>query len=145
MTMTTAICTSHLRVGQESVNILYSIKIVLVAYILKAETSCTVRFVTNLVPLAAAALPHHAVFIYFAIKIQKDLIIMATAICTSLLRVGQESVNILYSIKIAFVAYILNAETSCIVRFGTNLGPSLPLLCHIMRSSHTLQSKYERI
>ena len=70
---------------------------------------------------------------------------MATAICTSRLRVGQGSVNILYSIKIAFIAYILKAETSCIVRFGTNHGPSPPLLYHIMRSSHTLQSKYETI
>ena len=46
---------------------------------------------------------------------------MATAICTSRLRVGQGSVNILYSIKIALVAYILKAETSRIVRFGRGI------------------------
>ena len=55
------------------------------------------------------AVPHYAVFTYFGIKIRKDLITKATAIFTSRLRVGQESVNILYSIKIAFDAYILKA------------------------------------
>ena len=55
MTMTTAICTSRLRVGQESVNILYSIKIALVAYILRAESSRTVRYWQRYRPAAPGA------------------------------------------------------------------------------------------
>ena len=55
------------------------------------------------------AVPHYVVFTYFGIKIRKDLITKATAIFTSRLRVSQESVNILYSIKIASDAYILKA------------------------------------
>ena len=51
---------------------------------------------------------------------------MTTAICTSRLRVGQESVNILYSIKIALVAYILKAETSRIVRYWQRYRPAVP-------------------
>ena len=57
MTMATAICTSHLRVGQGSVNILYSIKIALVAYILKAETSRIVRYWQSIVLRCLARAP----------------------------------------------------------------------------------------
>ena len=72
------------------------------------------------------AVPHYAIFTYFGITIRKDLITKATAIFTSRLRVGQESVNILYSIKIALVAYILKAETSRLVRYWQRCCPAVP-------------------
>ena len=62
---------------------------------------------------------------------------MATATCKSRLRVGQGSVNILYSIKIAFVAYILKAETSRIVRYWQSIVPRCLARAPVPQRDHT--------